>query len=129
VASNRGIWVKTKCLNQQEFVVGWTDPECSRPYLGSLLLGYYRANGSLIYAGRAGTGMDARTLAELKRRLAAPPSVQVTLLPPAPIIGAVGGETCPTGLKQHKKRFAAIAGVAARRNTRVRMRLILSIPL
>jgi DNA ligase D-like protein (predicted ligase) len=69
-AGNRGIWVKTKCLNRQEFVVvGWTDPEGSRPHLGSLLLGYYRANGSLTYAGRAGTGMDARTLAGLRRRL------------------------------------------------------------
>jgi ATP-dependent DNA ligase len=39
-SGNRGIWVKTKCLNRQEFViVGWTEPEGSRPYLGSLLLG------------------------------------------------------------------------------------------
>jgi ATP-dependent DNA ligase len=36
---NRGIWVKTKFLNRQEFViVGWTDPEGSRSSLGSLLL-------------------------------------------------------------------------------------------
>ena len=41
----------------------------SRPHLGSLLLGYYRAKGFLIYAGRAGTGMDAKTLGELKKRL------------------------------------------------------------
>ena len=28
---NRGVWVKTKFLNRQEFViVGWTDPEGSR---------------------------------------------------------------------------------------------------
>jgi len=62
---NRGLWVKTKCLNREEFVVvGWTDPEGSRPYFGSLLLGYYRDDGKLSYAGRAGTGMRA---AELKR--------------------------------------------------------------
>jgi DNA ligase D-like protein (predicted ligase) len=55
---NRGVWVKTKFLNRQEFViVGWTDPEGSRSSLGSLLLGYYRDDGKLIYAGRAGTGM------------------------------------------------------------------------
>jgi bifunctional non-homologous end joining protein LigD len=30
--SDRGLWVKTKCLNREEFViVGWTDPEGSRP--------------------------------------------------------------------------------------------------
>jgi bifunctional non-homologous end joining protein LigD len=28
VPGNRGLWVKTKCLNREEFVVvGWTDPE------------------------------------------------------------------------------------------------------
>ena len=32
---NRGLWRKSKCLNRQEFVVvGWTDPEGSRPYQG-----------------------------------------------------------------------------------------------
>lgn len=31
---DRGIWRKVKCLNREEFVVlGWTDPEGSRPYL------------------------------------------------------------------------------------------------
>ena len=39
---NRGIWVKSKCLNREEFVVvGWTDPEGSRRHIGALLLGYY----------------------------------------------------------------------------------------
>src|SRR4051794_40660805 len=38
-SGNRGTWVKTKCLNREEFVVvGWTDPEGSRRHLGSLLL-------------------------------------------------------------------------------------------
>jgi bifunctional non-homologous end joining protein LigD len=67
---NRGIWVKTKCLKRQEFiVVGWNDPEGRRPHLGALLLGYYAADGSLTYAGRAGTGMSDRDLAELAQRL------------------------------------------------------------
>jgi bifunctional non-homologous end joining protein LigD len=39
---NRGLWRKVKCLNRAEFVViGWTEPEGRRPYLGALLLGYY----------------------------------------------------------------------------------------
>jgi bifunctional non-homologous end joining protein LigD len=39
---DRGIWVKSKCLNREEFVVvGWTDPEGSRSYIGALLLGYF----------------------------------------------------------------------------------------
>ena len=36
---NRGLWLKVKCLNREEFVVvGWTDPEGSRPFLGAPLL-------------------------------------------------------------------------------------------
>ena len=39
---NRGLWRKVKCLNRAEFVVvGWTDPEGSRPYLGAQLLAYH----------------------------------------------------------------------------------------
>ncbi|MER9018279.1 non-homologous end-joining DNA ligase [Mesorhizobium sp. M0898] len=64
-SGNRGLWVKSKCLNREEFiVVGWTDPTGSRPHIGSLLLGYYTDDGRLMYAGRAGTGI---TVAELKR--------------------------------------------------------------
>ncbi len=47
---------------QSSVVVGWTDPEGSRPHLGALLLGYYDDDGKLIYAGRAGTGMPAKVL-------------------------------------------------------------------
>jgi bifunctional non-homologous end joining protein LigD len=36
------LWRKVKCLHRQEFVVvGWTDPEGSRPYLGAQLLAYH----------------------------------------------------------------------------------------
>ena len=67
---NRGLWRKSKCLNRQEFVVvGWTDPEGSRPHLGTLLLGYYTDDSRLIYAGRVGTGMPDKVLADLRRRL------------------------------------------------------------
>jgi ATP-dependent DNA ligase len=35
---NRGLWCKAKCLQREEFVVvGWTEPEGRRPYLGALL--------------------------------------------------------------------------------------------
>jgi ATP-dependent DNA ligase len=35
-----GIWRKVKCINEDEFVVvGFTNPEGRRPYLGALLLG------------------------------------------------------------------------------------------
>jgi hypothetical protein len=67
---NRGLWRKAKALNRQEFVVvGWSDPEGSRPHLGALLLGYYTDDGKLIYAGRVGTGMPSQGA-----RRSAPPS-------------------------------------------------------
>ena len=67
---NRGLWLKVKCLNREEFVViGWTDPEGARPFLGALLLGYYDPDGRLTYAGRVGTGINQAELARLWRRL------------------------------------------------------------
>jgi DNA ligase D-like protein (predicted ligase) len=76
---DRGIWVKSKCLNREEFVVvGWTDPEGSRSHIGALLLGYYTDDGRLHYAGRAGTGMTAM---ELKRLAGVLAPLQVPKMP------------------------------------------------
>jgi DNA ligase D-like protein (predicted ligase) len=67
---NRGLWLKVKCLNREEFVViGWTDPEGARRFLGALLLGYYDPQGKLTYAGRVGTGINRAELERLWRRL------------------------------------------------------------
>src|ERR1700730_9722738 len=69
---DRGLWVKVKCQNREEFVVvGWTDPEGARPWLGALLLAYYDADGRLVYAGRVGTGIGQAELGQLWRRLEA----------------------------------------------------------
>lgn len=63
-------WLKFKCVNDQELVIGgWTDPAGARSELGALLLGYYD-DGSLVYAGKVGTGFDERTLKLLAARLA-----------------------------------------------------------
>jgi ATP-dependent DNA ligase len=43
--------------------------EGSRYTIGALLLGYYDADGRLLYAGRVGTGMPVETLAMLHERL------------------------------------------------------------
>jgi DNA ligase D-like protein (predicted ligase) len=67
---DRGLWVKVKCENREEFVVvGWTDPEGTRPWLGALLLAYYDPNGRLVYAGRVGAGIDHAELGRLWRHL------------------------------------------------------------
>jgi bifunctional non-homologous end joining protein LigD len=67
---NRRLWRKVKCLNRAEFVVvGWSEPEGRRPYLGALLLGYHNPDGKLIYAGRVGSGIDYAELERLSRRV------------------------------------------------------------
>lgn len=61
-------WLKFKCVNSQELVIGgFTDPAGAREEFGALLLGYY--DGDLRYAGKVGTGFDERLLRELGARL------------------------------------------------------------
>ena len=44
----RSLWLKSKCLSREEFIViGWTDPAGSRSHFGALLLGYYTEDGRL----------------------------------------------------------------------------------
>ena len=65
-------WLKFKCLNGQEFVIGgYTDPQRSRVGFGALLLGYYDGEGRLRYAGKVGTGFNRETLTSLHAALAA----------------------------------------------------------
>jgi ATP-dependent DNA ligase len=64
-------WLKFKCVNEQEFVIGgYTDPKGSRAGFGALLVGYYQG-GVLRYAGKVGTGYSDATLRDLAVRLAA----------------------------------------------------------
>jgi bifunctional non-homologous end joining protein LigD len=64
-----GDWLKLKCSQGQEFVVGgFTEPAGSRVGIGALLIGYYE-DGKLRYAGKVGTGFDGRTLLALRKKL------------------------------------------------------------
>lgn len=66
VAGRSRDWVKLKCVNNQEFVIGgWTDPAGSREGFGALLVGYFDEKGALHYAGKVGTGFDTATLRSL----------------------------------------------------------------
>jgi bifunctional non-homologous end joining protein LigD len=69
--SGRGSsWLKSKCLREQEFVIGGFTPSTEGPgKIGSLLLGYYR-DGKLVYAGRTGTGFTQKTKRSLHEQLA-----------------------------------------------------------
>ena len=69
--SGRGrSWLKAKCIQEQEFVVGgFTDPEGRRRGIGALLLGVHDADGKLAYVGKVGTGFSSRDAVDLRRRL------------------------------------------------------------
>jgi ATP-dependent DNA ligase len=72
-------------MHREEFVVvGWTDPEGSRPWLGALLLAYYDPDGRLVYAGRAGTGIKQAELERLWQRLQPLSISQMPLAVPPP---------------------------------------------
>ena len=63
-------WIKLKCGQRQEFVIGgYTDPKGSRVGIGSLLLGVHDEAGDLLYAGNVGTGFNTRMLGQLRSQL------------------------------------------------------------
>jgi DNA ligase D-like protein (predicted ligase) len=69
VGRRTDLWLKFKCENRQEFVIGgFTDPAGARTGFGALLLGYYD-NDDLVYAGKVGTGFDTTTLRALRAQL------------------------------------------------------------
>ncbi|GJG97234.1 DNA ligase D [Cupriavidus pauculus] len=70
VSKRASSWIKLKCQNRQEFVIGgYTDPKGSRSGLGSLLLGLHDADGKLRYVGNVGTGFDTAMLDALRKQL------------------------------------------------------------
>src|SRR5262249_2427393 len=63
-------WLKAKCIQEQEFVVGgFTDPEGSRAGIGALLLGVHDDSGRLVYVGKVGTGFSSRVAIDLRHKL------------------------------------------------------------
>ena len=68
-AAARETFIKTKCANAQEFVVGGYSPSTVLPRaIGALVVGYYE-HGQLIYAGRIGTGYTRAVARDLWKRL------------------------------------------------------------
>lgn len=63
------IFLKIKCANAQEFVVGGYSPATAMPRaIGALVVGYYQ-NSRLVYAGRVGTGYTHSIARDLWKRL------------------------------------------------------------
>jgi bifunctional non-homologous end joining protein LigD len=63
-----GAWIKLKCVNEQEFVIGgYTPPQGARKHFGAILVGYYD-NNKLVFAGKVGTGFTAKSLSMLHKK-------------------------------------------------------------
>jgi bifunctional non-homologous end joining protein LigD len=64
-------WLKVKCMERQEFVIGgFTERADAAGGIGALLMGFHEEpGGPLRYAGRVGTGWDDSTMRELRKRL------------------------------------------------------------
>jgi bifunctional non-homologous end joining protein LigD len=63
-------WLKIKCLERSEFVIGgFTNPRGARQGFGSLLLGVFDDDYRLTYAGRVGTGFSHSVIRDLAARL------------------------------------------------------------
>ena len=73
-SSRSADWIKLKCSQRQEFVIGgYTGPQGARTGFGALLLGVHDAQGKLQYAGNVGTGFSQQTLKDLTQALLARP--------------------------------------------------------
>jgi bifunctional non-homologous end joining protein LigD len=63
-------WLKIKITQTLDCVIGgYTEPEGSRSYFGSVVLGLYDKKGDLIHIGQAGTGFDEATLKQVWQAL------------------------------------------------------------
>src|SRR5450830_1757457 len=83
-------WIKLKCGQRQEFVIGgYTEPQGARAGIGSLLLGIYDEQGALRYAGKVGSGFDQQTLLALRRQL------ETLRMKSSPFAGKAGGVRQP----------------------------------
>ena len=69
ISGRSNLWLKLKCIQQQEFVIGgFTPPSKGGVGVGALILGQY-SDGALKYTGRSGTGFTQQTHRMLRRRL------------------------------------------------------------
>ena len=63
-----GSWIKTKCLEQEEFIVGGYTISKSKKGIGAFLVGHYEEE-KLVYDGRVGTGLKQKQSEMLEKEL------------------------------------------------------------
>jgi bifunctional non-homologous end joining protein LigD len=88
-------WIKLKCTQRQEFVIGgFTWPDDARANgIGALLVGQVDAQGVLQYAGKVGTGYTGEMSAALRQRLDA------MAIPKRPFAGPTGHDRHATWVR------------------------------
>ncbi|HWB58456.1 MAG TPA: ATP-dependent DNA ligase, partial [Chthoniobacteraceae bacterium] len=98
-----GAWIKLKSVNEQEFVIGgWTPPKGTRTHFGALLLGYF-GKGGLHFAGKVGTGFDAKLIAHVYKKLKSlEQSEEPFVNLPEKTAGRWGGNLTPAEMKRCK---------------------------
>lgn len=101
-------WVKVKCEQRQEFVVGgYTESGAGRPF-GSLLAGYYDDEGSLVFVGKIKSGYSVSLCQSLLETMA--PYRQ----PHPPFVNPPSGEEYrnPTWLRPELVAEVAFSGIS-----------------
>jgi hypothetical protein len=91
-------------------VIGSTDPEGSRPYIGALLLAYYDPDGRLVYAGRVGRHQHRRAPTAVAAATSPRYGHNMPLDLPPPRSNRFGSPPCPSNQKpfQWKKALRLI---------------------
>jgi bifunctional non-homologous end joining protein LigD len=83
-SGKRAGWLKTKCVQRQEFVIGgFTDPEGAREGIGALLVGTYDGD-RLVFAGKVGTGFTTKGAVQLRATLNRLETPACPFTPPPP---------------------------------------------
>jgi bifunctional non-homologous end joining protein LigD len=119
-------WLKWKCSAEQELVIGgYTAPRGTREHFGALLVGFYEGD-VLRYAGKVGTGFDARELRTLGERMAAlrrpdspfgagdPPARDTTWIAPELVAQVAFAEWTRDGRLRHPRYLGLRDDKAAR---------------
>ena len=74
-----GAWIKLKCVDEQEFVIGgYTPPQGARKYFGAILVGYYK-DRDLVFAGKVGTGFSCEIARIVTQEISATRKGQLSL--------------------------------------------------
>jgi len=69
VSKRSGNWIKSKCLHEDEFVIGgFTKPKGNREGFGALLLGTFKGK-ELVYSGKVGTGFNDESLQSIYKKI------------------------------------------------------------